>query len=1042
MSQFSPLTPAQSSAQPSRSAAYPFLAAGGEAAAIIADYDWGQTSLGAIATWTESLKSTISLILHSPVPIVTLWNDDGVMIYNDAYSVFAGKRHPRLFGSRVREGWPEVAAFNDNVMRTVLSGKTLAYADQELTLFRNGVAEQVWMNLDYSPILDTTGKPAGVIAVVVETTAKIRAQRDLIAERESLRQLFEQAPGIIATLSGPDHTFTMANAACLRMIGGRELIGRSTRSVLPEAEAQGFVAILDKVYRDAKPFVGRGLPWLPEYGDGGEPRQYYVDFVFQPILGDDGRTSGIFIQGHDVTEQKQAELALRESEERFRLVAEDAAVMLWMADPKGRCVYVNRAMRAFLNITQEQAPSFPWATLLHPDDRAYLTVATQKARQTSIGFSAECRVRRADGAWRQISTSIQPRSAPNGHFLGLIGVNVDITDERAAQIALRRETRVLTVLNETGTAIAAQLDLTELVQMVTDAGVEMSGAAHGAFFYNVVDEAGESYMLYALSGAARDTFRHLAMPRATKLFQPTFRGDRVVRSDDIVADPAYGLSSPYFGLPVGHVSVRSYLAVPVKSRSGAVLGALLFGHPEPGIFKPDHERLLKGVAAQAAIAIDNARLFQAAEREIAERKRAEAALQALNATLEERVAEAVREQLKAEEALRHSQKMEAIGKLTGGVAHDFNNLLQVVSGNLQLLSKDVSGNRRAERRVESALVGVDRGAKLASQLLAFGRRQALEPRVVNIGHLVAGMADMLLRTIGEGIEITTVLADGLWNTFVDPGQLENALLNLAINARDAMDGRGRLTIEVQNTVIGEADVSRYSELAPGAYVMVAIADTGPGMSQEVVDRAFEPFFSTKPQGKGSGLGLSMVYGFVKQSGGFVNIETEIGKGTRLRLYLPPTDEAEDGMIGSVALPVTGGEETILIAEDDEAVRNTVVEILGELGYRIIAVRDASEALAVIESGISIDLFFTDVIMPGPLSSADVARRARDRRPRLAVLFTSGYTENSIVHGGRLDPGLDLLPKPYSREALARKIRQVLDASAAAGRVHGPKAESG
>jgi CheY-like chemotaxis protein len=300
--------------------------------------------------------------------------------------------------------------------------------------------------------------------------------------------------------------------------------------------------------------------------------------------------------------------------------------------------------------------------------------------------------------------------------------------------------------------------------------------------------------------------------------------------------------------------------------------------------------------------------------------------------------------------------------------------------------------------------------------------------VVNIGRLVTGMADMLQRTIGEGIEIETVLTNAPWNTSIDPGQLENAVLNLAINARDAMDGSGRLRIEVRNIVIESADVSRYPELEPGAFVLIAVSDTGPGMPPDVLERAFEPFFSTKPQGKGSGLGLSMVYGFVKQSGGHVAIETEVGKGTVLRLYLPRAEQAEDGMIDTSAIPVTGGQETILVAEDDEAVRNTVIEILGELGYQILAAKDASAALSIIESGVDIDLFFTDVIMPGPLTSPEVARRARDWLPHMAVLFTSGYTENSIVHGGRLDPGVELLPKPYSREALARRVRQVLDAT--------------
>ncbi len=378
-----------------------------------------------------------------------------------------------------------------------------------------------------------------------------------------------------------------------------------------------------------------------------------------------------------------------------------------------------------------------------------------------------------------------------------------------------------------------------------------------------------------------------------------------------------------------------------------------------------------------------------------------------------------------EAMLVQAQKMEAIGNLTGGVAHDFNNLLQVVGGNLQLLARDVAGNERATARVEKAMAGVARGAHLSSQLLAFGRRQALEPRVVNVGRLIRGMDDLLRRTIGEAVEIETIIAGGLWNTLVDPTNLENALLNLAINSRDAMDGHGHLTIEAGNAYLDDAYAAAHAEVTAGQYVQVSVTDTGSGMSPEVIAKAFEPFFSTKPEGKGTGLGLSMVYGFVKQSGGHVKVYSEPGQGTTVRLYLPRSIKAEDAPVEIDGWPVTGGTETILVVEDDDAVRDTVVATLEELGYRVLKAVDAQSALVVIESGISIDLLFTDVVMPGSLKSAELARKAKERMPQLSVLFTSGYTENSIVHGGRLDDGVNLLSKPYSRDVLARKIRQVL-----------------
>jgi signal transduction histidine kinase len=430
--------------------------------------------------------------------------------------------------------------------------------------------------------------------------------------------------------------------------------------------------------------------------------------------------------------------------------------------------------------------------------------------------------------------------------------------------------------------------------------------------------------------------------------------------------------------------------------------------------------------------------------DVTHQKRAEDQLHQMNQTLEQRVSERTaelrealdqlhheaREREIAERALRHSQKLEALGKLTGGVAHDFNNLLQVVSGNLQLLARDVAGNARAERRVENAMAGVTRGAKLASQLLAFGRRQPLEPKVINLGRLLRTMDDLLRRALGEDVEIETIVSGGLWNTLIDPSQIENAILNLAINARDAMENGGRLTIEASNAFLDDEYCRQHAEVTPGQYVVVAVTDTGTGIPKELIEQVFEPFFSTKPEGKGTGLGLSMVHGLVKQSGGHLKIYSEVGEGTTIKLYLPRVLQDEDVLTDISAAPVLGGSETILVVEDDDGVRETAVSLLSELGYRVLKARDAQGGLNVIESGIPIDLLFTDVVMPGPLRSPELARKAKERLPNIGVLFTSGYTENAIVHHGRLDPGVELLSKPYTREALARKIRHVLSLSRA------------
>ncbi len=379
--------------------------------------------------------------------------------------------------------------------------------------------------------------------------------------------------------------------------------------------------------------------------------------------------------------------------------------------------------------------------------------------------------------------------------------------------------------------------------------------------------------------------------------------------------------------------------------------------------------------------------------------------------------------------LFQSQKMEAIGKLTGGVAHDFNNVLQVIRGNLELLRSRHASDASSVQRIDNALEGLERGAKLASQLLAFGRRQPLQPTVVNLSRVVGGMGDMLRHALGERVELETVISGGLWNTLVDTHQLENVILNLVINARDAMPDGGRLTIELLNAVLDERYVASIAEVRSGQYVMIAVTDTGTGMPAEVAERAFDPFFTTKPEGSGSGLGLSMAYGFVKQSGGHIKIYSEVGHGTTVKLYLPRSTDAEEVAPRSHdMLPVMLGSETILVVEDDDKVRATTIEMLAGLGYKVLQADSPEAALTIIRSGVYVDLLFTDVVMPGPMTSTEMVRQAQSLRPGLKVLFTSGYTHNSVVHGGRLDRGVELLSKPYGREELSYKIRRVLGRS--------------
>jgi PAS domain S-box-containing protein len=384
----------------------------------------------------------------------------------------------------------------------------------------------------------------------------------------------------------------------------------------------------------------------------------------------------------------------------------------------------------------------------------------------------------------------------------------------------------------------------------------------------------------------------------------------------------------------------------------------------------------------------------------------------------------------AEERLRQAQKMEVVGQLTGGVAHDFNNLMTVVSGNLETLQRRLAGrDRELDRLAAAAMRGVERATVLTHRLLAFSRRQPLEPKAVEMNRLIIGMSDLLGRTLGEQVTIETVLSGGLWEISADPNQLENAVLNLAINARDAMPNGGKLTIETANIILDEAYAAAHDEVTAGQYVMLAVSDTGTGMTKEIMERAFEPFFTTKKLGEGTGLGLSQIYGFIKQSGGHVKLYSEPGDGTTVRLYLPrimtPEAAAESSGPGPAIEASTEG-ETILVVEDDPDVRAYSTVVLRELGYVVLEAGEGDTALGLLATEPRIELLFTDVGLPGAFNGRQLAEEARKRRPGLKVLFTTGYARNAIVHHGRLDPGVDLIAKPFTYAALAAKIRLVLE----------------
>lgn len=815
---------------------------------------------------TLDVADLAQLFNKAPNPYVILDRDFRIRAMNDAYLTVTMRSRESILGLNMFDAFPsDPDSASHRLLRASLENVVRTGEEDVIPLIPypiarpDGTFEDRYWSATHRPIKSPTGDLRFILQHTVDVTELHRLRQEsardwkvetdllsradrvahqnlaLAEERQYLRNLFEQAPSFMAVLLGPDHVFDMVNAAYLDVVGRGDIVGKSVLAALPEVEEQGFITLLDTVYATGEPFVAHGAR-LVIGEDGPSRREAYLDFVYQPIKDDTGDTIGIFVQGHDITEQKLAQDAALESEARFRSLAQSIPNHAWTTDREGRLEWCNERVLEYSGLRLVDMIGRPIGATLHPDDLERAQAAWAAARAAGEPFQAEIRLRRHDGAYRWHIARAIPNKDENGVVLRWVGSNTDIEDQKTTE---------------------AQLE---------------------------------------------------------------------------------------------------YLAE----------------------------------------------------------------------TLEQRVNDRTAELEKTEAALRQSQKMEAVGNLAGGIAHDFNNLLQVITGSLQLLSRHVVLDEKGARYVSNALAATDRGAQLAAQLLAFGRRQPLAPKVVNLGRMVRDMDGLIRRSIGEGVEVDTVVAAGLWNTIVDPTNVETALLNLAINARDAMEGHGKLTIEIGNAVLDQ-HYAQAAEIGPGDYVMLAITDTGGGIPPEIIDKVFEPFFSTKPEGKGTGLGLSMVYGFVRQSNGHIRIYSEVGVGTTIRIYLPRSDAREEVALQSLA-PLTGGTEIILLVEDDDAVRETSVAILRDLGYSVLTARDAASGLAVIESGATIDLLFTDVVMPGPMKSTELARRAQAMLPGLAVLFTSGYTQNSIVHDGKLDSGIEFISKPYAREQIARKVRQVLDAS--------------
>lgn len=1203
-----------------------FMGLAGELSRRIATFDWAATPIGPISDWPVSLRHTVAMMLPSPVPIVLLWGPEGVMIYNDAYAEFAGGRDSHLLGSNVLDGWEEVAEFNANVMKVGLAGGTLSYRDFMLTLWRNGQPEQVWLNLDYSPVPGDDGTPAGVIAFVVEITDAYK-DRQALQDREARLRFLDELANALADSRRAEEILSITTRMTAQHLG---LSNCAYADMDPDQD--GFTIRGNWHAPDAPSIVGHYR--LADFGKlavqeltAGRPliindnateiapeeARTFQDIgiaatICMPLIKEGRLTALMAIHDsaphqwtgyelsliREITERSWAHVqrvgaegVLREREDYNRQILDGASDYgIVAADLHGHITLWNSGAAAMLGWSEEEMLGRPIDVFFTPEDRAAGRPAAKRREALETGHAHDARwhLRKDRERFWGLSEMTPLRDA-DGNAIGLVKMMRDRTFEHEAQEALRLSAEQLSRAQVVGGVGLFSVDIARNTVSGTDEfcrifGVAQGGAMDPGLFEQLVipedrhlsstrlrRDAGETALdveyrinradtgeerivsrkssfefdsagnAIRMIGAVLDVtdrtrtkqalekseaqFSALAQNMPTQVWtaradgafdwlndrayaysgepRGALEGDgwtRVVHPDDrdhALAKWSEALATgktfeAEMRLRDGHGSYCWHLAraLPLTGTQGAItawVGTLTeieaqkqaeaaYAQDRDRLWtisrdlmlvcdfqgtitavNPSAERLLgwhegemlgRRIASfvhpddLAATAAEVAKLA-GGRRTIAFENRyrtrdGDYRLIAWTAVPDERrihaIGRDITDQRAVEDALRQSQKMEAVGQLTGGIAHDFNNLLQGITGSLEVMHNRLAQGRTQdlERWLTGARTSAERAAALTHRLLAFSRRQPLDPRPVRANPLIASMEDMLRRTLGEHIELEFVLAGGMWLTRCDANQLESAILNLVINARDAMPGGGKLTIETCNAHLDSRYAARERDVKPGQYVCIAITDTGVGMDRETAARAFEPFFTTKPIGQGTGLGLSMIYGFARQSEGYARIYSEEGVGTTLKLYLPrhhgEDDAAEDAQHALAAPPARHG-EVVLVVEDEPVVRGLILEALDELGYAAIEASDGPSGLAILQSDRRIDLLVTDIGLPG-LNGRQVADGGRACRPGLKVLFMTGYAENAALAAGFLEPGMAMITKPFAMDLLAGRIREIIE----------------
>ena len=1072
-------------------AAPPFLAEGGETGRLLRERDWAGSPLGPPEAWPDALRTVVGIALGSRQPMLIVWGPEQTTLYNDGYAAMCGARHPAALGRPFRELWFDIWDQVEPILARAYAGDSTHADDIAFVMHRNGYPEETHFAFSYTPVRDASGTVQGMFCACTETTATVIAERKRVEDSERLRALFLQAPGFMAILRGPDLRFELANEAFLALVGERDVVGRTLVEALPELAPQDLVADLRAVYETGEAFKGSCVRIRLQREPGALPEDRALEVVFQAIRDAEGTVDGIFVEGSDVTNQLQAERDLRDANARLEAEAMERSAILGqlaegviVTDRTGRITFVNEAAALIHGVHRldvapgEYAAAYSLLTEAgdpHPPDQLPLARAVLHGETV---LDARWRIRRPDGREVTAIGGARPISDAAGIQRGAVLSLRDDTARLAVEQALVASEAELRLITDALPLLISFVDRDHVFRFanryyktwfdtpVADiVGRHVRDTVGGQVYASRLPYleralAGEHvtfdadmprrdglrrecevqyiprlraggridgvYILVIDISArkrAEERLRQLNETLESRVAQRTLERDRVWRnSRDLLV--VVDWSGTFQAVSPSWTEILGYAPEEVVGRS-----YIDFVHPDDAAFT---RAALKNATRDSLRNFENRYVHRdGTPRWISWVTSPEGEFvygYGRHISAEKEQAETLRVM---EEQLRQSQKMEAVGQLTGGIAHDFNNLLTGIIGSLDLLQRRLAQGRTDSlgRYAEAATSSANRAAALTHRLLAFSRRQPLDAKPTDVNALVTSLEELLRRTMGEQTAIEIAAASDLWLTLCDPNQLENAVLNLAINARDAMPDGGTLTIETGNAHLDHAYTLRHPGVAPGGYVSVSVSDNGTGMPPEVVARVFDPFFTTKPLGQGTGLGLSMVWGFARQSDGHIAVYSEPGLGTTVKIYLPRfAGEAEstDRAGGSEAgTPRAEAGETVLVVEDEAVVRDLIVEVLHDLGYRALEAADGTSGLRIVETDARIDLLVTDVGLPG-LNGRQLADRARALRPGLKVLFMTGYAENAMFGSGLLDPGVQMITKPFPVDALAVRIRGMIE----------------